>query len=298
MFAHLPQLNGLRVFESAARLGSFKRAAEELHVTPTAVSHQIRALESRLGVALFVREPRSVTLTEDGTRLARSANTALHEVSAAIDELMAPSHVLTVATTPSFAALWLVPKLAEFEKVNPGIQVQLRTDEAVENLLQSHIDVAIRYGEPDGDEEGSEVLSHEWFGAYYKRANLRKRSGRGSLVSRVMLIETHWKNSALPSIGWRQWLARYAPSIHGPRINAFDSELHALQAAMTGEGIVLTSDILASTAVEHGWLEPYQPQRKLPGLCYRLILAPGRRRSRQVVAFRDWLARVLDRSRA
>ncbi len=129
MFASLP-LTALRTFESAARQSSFKAAAEELAVTPTAVSHQIRSLEAWLGVPLFQRLPRKVRLTDCGERLFRSLHGALLEISQSVDTLRPQRSVgnLTVSTTPAFAALWLVPRLGRFYAAHPQINLRLDTN--------------------------------------------------------------------------------------------------------------------------------------------------------------------------
>ena len=129
MFATLP-VTALRAFEAAARLRSFKLAAAELAVTPTAVSHQIKALERQAGFALFDRVPRGVRLTDKGARLFVSVHGALLEVAQTLDALRpAPaSGALTVSTTHSFAALWLVPRLGRFYDAYPQYQLRLNAN--------------------------------------------------------------------------------------------------------------------------------------------------------------------------
>lgn len=297
MFTHLPQLNGFRVFEAAARLNSFKLAAEELNVTPTAVSHQIRGIESTLGVRLFLREPRSVTLTDEGRRLAASVQTALGVLAGAVEDVTGQASTLTVSTTTSFAALWLVPRLPAFRERYPDLEVKVHTGETPEKMeWQTSADLAIRYG-PQRDGTGGKPLSGtESFAAYWNPNNLRKRPGRSSLLARVNLLETRWQNPQLPAIGWEQWLARYAPTTREVRVQSFDTELHALQAAMTGDGIVLASDLLASMAVKHGWLRPYRKESVLPGLSYRIVTSPGRRELPKVQAFCRWVEESMTRS--
>ena len=137
MFSSLP-LTALRTFESAARLSSFKAAAEELAVTPTAVSHQIRGLESWLGVPLFHRLPRSVRLTDGGQRLFGSLHGALLEITQTLDQLrpQRSSGNLTLSTTPAFAALWLIPRLGRFYAEHPEISVRLDTSNTLIDLHQ------------------------------------------------------------------------------------------------------------------------------------------------------------------
>ncbi|MFO6005012.1 LysR family transcriptional regulator, partial [Pseudomonas aeruginosa] len=151
MFASLP-LTALRTFESAARQSSFKAAAEELAVTPTAVSHQIRSLEAWLGVPLFQRLPRKVRLTDCGERLFRSLHGALLEISQSVDTLrpQRSGGNLTVSTTPAFAALWLVPRLGRFYAAHPQINLRLDTNCEVLDLHQdASIDLVIRYSLDD-----------------------------------------------------------------------------------------------------------------------------------------------------
>lgn len=289
MFTHLPPLNSFRVFEAAARLNSFKLAAAELNVTPTAVSHQIRGLESTLGIRLFLREPRSVTLTEEGRRLAASVQAALGVLAGAVEGVTGRASTLTVSTTTSFAALWLVPRLPAFRERHPELEVKVHTGETPERMeWQTGTDLAIRYG-PPRDDDGKPLSGTESFAVFWNPKNLRKRPGNASLISRVDLLETRWQNPQLPAIGWEQWLARYAPRTREVRVQSFDTELHALQAAMTGDGIVLASDLLASMAVKHGWLRPYRKESVLPGLSYRVVTSPGRRELPKVRAFCRWV---------
>ena len=149
MFANLP-VTALRTFESAARLRSFKLAAAELAVTPTAVSHQVKALEQRVGVALFERVPRGVRLTERGASLFAGVHGALLDIAQTLDALRpAPdTGALTVSTTHSFAALWLVPRLGRFHQAYPQYQLRLDASARPVDLLQdASVDVAIRYSQ-------------------------------------------------------------------------------------------------------------------------------------------------------
>src|SRR5688572_2548755 len=148
MFAELP-LTALRSFESAARHLSFKAAAEELHVTPTAISHQIKQLEHTLGLALFDRLPRGVALTGDGRRLFRDLHGALLEIAQSLAALQPQRNTgrLTVTTTASFAALWLIPRIGGFYQQHPDIAVRIDTGAQVVDLQQdASVDLAIRYG--------------------------------------------------------------------------------------------------------------------------------------------------------
>jgi len=146
--AKLPPLGMLRVFEAAARLGSFSAAAEELHVTHSAVSHQIRALEEQLGFALFHREGRGVQLTLVGLELAARVNRALCDIGSAVALLRqrANPRRLTVTTMPSFAARWLAPRLGSFIEQEPDIELNIVTTSAVLDFARDGVDIAIRFG--------------------------------------------------------------------------------------------------------------------------------------------------------
>ena len=283
-------LNSIRVFETAARFGSFKLAAEALHITPTAVSHQIRKLEAQLGTPLFERQVRAVTLTDAGRQLADAARLALRTLDDAIEGIAERQSILTLNTTSSFAAMWLVPRLACFHRLHPDIRIRLQTDEqAISLKRQSGVDVAIRYGlapeEPD-----AEPLMVETFGLFGTKHVIQ------SLVNGnpVTVYETHWKNPQLPEITSKQWFAEFAQQSEPVTTQSFDQELHVIQAAIAGQGLAFVSNLLAETAVKNQWLQPYRPECRLSGFGYYLLgrtdddAAPTK-----VKKFRDWLFKEL-----
>ncbi len=193
MFASLP-LTALRTFESAARQSSFKAAAEELAVTPTAVSHQIRSLEAWLGVPLFQRLPRKVRLTDCGERLFRSLHGALLEISQSVDTLrpQRSGGNLTVSTTPAFAALWLVPRLGRFYAAHPQINLRLDTNCEVLDLHQdASIDLVIRYSLDDYPNFYGLCLFDECFAVYGSPAQVALAGER-----QPTLISVRWHNSS------------------------------------------------------------------------------------------------------
>ncbi|WP_438859909.1 LysR family transcriptional regulator, partial [Achromobacter spanius] len=181
MFTTLP-VTALRTFEAAARLRSFKLASAELAVTPTAVSHQIKLLERQVGVALFDRVPRGVRLTDSGARLFASVHGALLEISQTLDALRPEpaSGALTLSTTHSFAALWLVPRLGRFYQAYPQYQLNLQTGaDAVDLLQDASVDVAVRYSRQRYPALHTAATLPEWFGVYgapTQIAQLEKRT--------------------------------------------------------------------------------------------------------------------------
>src|SRR5881397_2451533 len=148
MTARLPSLNGLRAFEAAARHLSFTQAASELNVTQTAISHQIKRLEEELGVRLFVRQNRALTLTPQAQDYLPGIRAAFNDLRLATDRLKRRDndHVLTVSTLASLAAKWLLPRLSAFQASHPGIDVRITTSTALVDFRNGDVDAAIRYG--------------------------------------------------------------------------------------------------------------------------------------------------------
>ena len=146
--SRLPSLNGLRAFEAAARHLSFTNAATELNVTQTAISHQIKRLEEELGIALFLRQNRALTLTPAGRDYLPGIRAAFQDLRLATDRLLRKDdeHVLTVSTLASFAAKWLLPRLASFQDTHPAIDVRITTSTEMVDFHRDNIDAAIRYG--------------------------------------------------------------------------------------------------------------------------------------------------------
>lgn len=288
MFASLP-LTALRAFESASRLLSFKAAAEELAVTPTAVSHQIRALETWLGVPLFERLPRQVRLTERGERLFHSLHGALLDIAQSVDTLRPQRSVgnLTLSTTPAFAALWLVPRLGRFYSAHPDISLRLDTHCDVVNLQQdASIDLVIRYSASDYPDLFGMCLFDEFFAVYGSPTQV-------ALAERQTpsLISVHWQNCKMFTIAWKDWCAKAGEDwMQSPQLmREYDEEHYALQAAIAGQGLVLASNILVSESVANGLLVPYRPQIRVDGAGYSALCVPGRERHPPVRAFFEWL---------
>lgn len=146
----LPSLDLLKGFEAAARHLSFTKAGEELFLTQSAISRQVQALEAQLGVQLFQRRIRALLLTDEGQRYFKAVRAALDDLRAATLSVRAgrSSAALTVATTVSFASLWLVPRLVRFQSAHPGIQVRLVAENRIQDLERERIDVAVRYCPP------------------------------------------------------------------------------------------------------------------------------------------------------
>lgn len=277
--------SALQVFDAAARHGSFKLAAVELGVSPTAVSHRIRALEARLGFALFVRGTRIIELTDAGRRLAGTTADAFQRIGDTLEGLDAVERRLTVSTTPAFGALWLAPRLTAFETRNPDVEVRIETSTAVVDLARDRrIDLAIRYGK--GEHPGLDTvrLMTENIAAFGSPEYLDRLPG----FPQATLIATDWVSDRLPDIGWELWAARAAVDEVG-RVRMFDQEQQAIQAGLAGQGLVLASSVLVADMLRRGWLRAYQPDIVLEGLTYAAVTTPQHAQTGKVRRFLAWL---------
>ncbi|GAA0694583.1 LysR substrate-binding domain-containing protein [Marinobacterium maritimum] len=292
MFARLPSLSSLRTFEAAARLLSFKSAAHELNVSPTAVSHQIRALEDRLQLCLFERRTRSVELTPEGERLAAAAHKAMHELNETVNELTRQANQLTVGTTASFAALWLVPKLHLFQQQYPGVELNIQAEDQLRDVEQDRrVDMVIRYGCcPQANAEAS-LLGQEALGLFATPAYWQQLS----VHSNPSVLVTSWKNPRLPRPNVQAWLQTIEQMPSAAQIRSFDDENQVIQAALAGQGIALVSRLLVALPLHNGWLtaEPWKGVDNLRGLDYYTLI-PERSASRSTVRqFASWLDATL-----
>ncbi|MEN2393713.1 LysR substrate-binding domain-containing protein [Pseudomonas halotolerans] len=288
MFAKLP-LTALRAFESAARLGGFKAASEELFVTPAAVSHQIKTLEGFLGDLLFDRTTQGVKLTASGERLYSNVHLSFLDMSRSIASLKPPSdsQALRVSTTPAFAALWLIPRLGDFYNKHPEIHVSVEaSNEVVDLLRDSTMDMAIRCGFKDYPELFSKSLMVEEFGVFTQTHWKLEDVG-----SSLKLIDIRWGTPSPASIDWALWCsaAKHEDWLAKAIYRKYNDEHFALQAAISGHGLALASTVLVADYVENGLLIPYRPEIKIPGARYSAVCVPGRERLSPVKDFLDWI---------
>ncbi|PKH87320.1 LysR family transcriptional regulator [Colwellia sp. Bg11-28] len=289
MHSQLPPLNSIRVFDAAARLGSFKKAAEELHVTPTAISHQIKTLEEALGTLLFVRKTRVIELTPEGKLLAETAYNILQQLTNTISEISNTKNIITVSTTSSFAAMWLVPNLSKFNQLYPDIDVAVKTGEQVEDLEKDRrIDLAIRYGTYDNPLKNSILLTTEEIGVYATPNYIKSINLLGS----ANLLETKWDNKNLTEISWHTLFKDNNNHELVYKTRQFTQEHHIIQAALAGQGIALVSSLLVQNAIEQGWLVKYhftENRKKIDGFSYYLVIPEHNLRSKSIMAFKNWV---------
>jgi LysR family glycine cleavage system transcriptional activator len=296
---HLPPLSALRAFEAAARLQSFSKAADELNVTPAAISHQIHALEEDLGVSLFARRNRAVELTASARVLLPGLSEAFAGIQTSVRRLRAHNDTgtLNVTASPSFAGKWLVQRLYRFQEQNPEVDVRISATDAVVDLTRGDFDIAIRYG--TGRYPGLDVellLKNEVFPAcspdllrheppLETPADLRHHALlHDQAVDRDPLVPT-----------WSMWLKAAgvddAPASHGL---SFSTNVLALEAAIAGHGVTLAYSTTAAADIAAGRLVRLF-SLALPDLfAYYIVTAPGALERPKVRAFRAWLRTEAD----
>jgi DNA-binding transcriptional LysR family regulator len=288
VFSHLP-LTALRAFEAAGRLGSFKAAAEELSVTPAAISHQVKTLEAWLGALLFERTGTGVRLTEAGETLYRQTHRSLLDLSQVLKDFCpeSASHTLTLSTTPGLAASWLIPRLGSFHRAWPQFNVRVDTrNETVDLLRDASIDLAIRTTYRHDPNLIHTELMREHF-AVYVAPDLGPVD-----ESNIELIDLSWEIPGTDLVNWKSWCeaAGHQDWLANARLREYDDEHYALSAAIAGHGLVLASNVLVADSLQKGLLKAYRPEITLPGPRYVAVCTPGRERQSPVKEFLAWLA--------
>ena len=284
----LPPLPAIRVFEAAARLGSFTRAAAELGMTQAAVSYQIKLLEERVGTPLFIRKARQVMLTDTGSALAGQATQAFSLLSEAYHAArVGAAGELTISTMQTFASNWLSERLGLFQQAHPEIAVKLQTSNHKNDLTREDIDIGIRVG--TGDWPG--LTTHFLFKAdYTPMLSPRLADSVGGINEPTDLYK-------VPILGhgdpwWTTWFqsagSEYRPELArpGPTLGA---QFYEAVAAIAGQGVAILTTSLYRTHIAEGRL--VQPFKTLgsDGHSYWLVYATGRRNMPKIKLFREWL---------
>ena len=303
MTTHLPPLSALRAFEAAARLKSFTKAADELAVTPAAISHQIHALEADFGVSLFHRRNRQVELTASARLLLPGLSDAFAGIQTAVRRLRAHNDTgtLTVTASPSIAAKWLVLRLHRFQEQWPDIDVRISTSDEIVDLTRGDFDLAIRYG--TGRYPGLAVellMQNEVFPACSPRlleAGPPLRTPEDLRHHALIHDQAVDRDPLAPT--WAMWLK--AAGVTAPPTApglTFSVGYMALDAAIAGHGVVLAYSTIAAADIAAGRLVRLF-SLALPDLfAYYIVTAPGALERPKVKAFRDWLRREADATAA
>ncbi|MDU8946051.1 transcriptional regulator GcvA [Ovoidimarina sediminis] len=286
----LPPLTALRAFEAAARHMSFSGAAQELNVTPAALSFQIKSLEEHLGAPLFRRLNRAVELTEAGRALAPGASDGFAALTAAwrAARRSTETGVITVTAGPAFTAKWLAPRMFKFAVAHPEIELRFSASLRIMDFDRDEIDVAIRFGYSDDDGLFSRPIIREWLTPMMAPELAEKLSSPQDLRE-VTLLHQDDTRFLKPPIDWPAWFRAAglgeAPS-GGPRFSQAD---HAIDAALGGGGAVLGRISLASAALADGQLvAPFDPCITTEAH-YRFVCPAGAETRPQIAAFLEWI---------
>jgi len=292
----LPSSTHLLAFEAVARRRSFALAAQELHVTASAISHQIARLEDQLGVRLFERNAHSVAPSRAGAHYLARIGGALETIAAATEELRSKvSNSLTVNCAPSLASLWLMPRLRSFTRAHPEISLSFRASHTYADFALDQFDIDIRYGNPNWPdmqveplfEEAIVPLASPSFVAEYR------------LSKPAQLLDVPLIQSNVSLVQWPDWFAAHARTLRAPAHYAirFDRAQMALDAATQGLGVALESTMNAAGHIRRGELTAPFGSGKAVTIKGHFAVYPSRNAHRAAVqTFLTWLHQEAVRS--
>jgi LysR family glycine cleavage system transcriptional activator len=287
-------LDAIRGFESAARHLSFTAAAEELCITQSAVSKQVKSLEDALGTALFLRGGKGLSLTPQGRELYEAARASLAQLASAVDRLLAADREsVAVTTTPSFAALWLAPKLAKFQQLEPAIDVRVDASEARVNLEREGMDLAVRlYPVQPGDEGPPPLLQEQ--ALLVAAPGVAARINSAADILSTPLLVYYDPATRFPWMSWPDWYERLGLKQAAQQPCLYFSQYeHVLTAAVQGAGIAIGRTPLVLPLLRSGQLTVVLPGQTVDGLAYRIVTSAHSTGRPAVQKFRDWLEREL-----
>jgi LysR family transcriptional regulator, glycine cleavage system transcriptional activator len=294
------QLAALRGFEAAARHLSFTTAAAELNLTQSSISRQVAALERQLGAPLFVRLTRALELTIPGERLFRIVNQSLIGIDRTVDEIrgVGAAPRVTLSTYASFASLWLVPRLSDFQRAHPGIDIRIDASDRMVDLEADGVDVVVRWLRPGASiPSDARVLMEEEMAVAMSPRLLAEMQARGielkqpSDLSRVPLLTMDETVPSAPYSSWAKWceFAGIPPFERGTGLY-FTFIDQCVQAAVRGQGAALVrSPFLEDLVALNDLVLPFPDLRMRTGYRYFLLVNRQRADLPHVAAFRDWI---------
>ena len=291
--SRLPPLDLLVSFEAVARRGSITLAAAERFITQSAMSRQVRSLEDELGTPLFVRRHRGLTLTDAGRRLFATSSTVLAQLRETIGTIRAPSarELLAVTTTPSFASLWLIPRLPGFTRANPGVDVRLDASFERRDLRREGFDLAVRYatvGSGAGERLFGEAIVPVCSPALCERAEAPLRMP-ADLAQHTLLQVMAGQPGGMP-VEWESWLQALGLAQVQPRSTlTFSNYNEAIAAALAGQGVALGRRPLIDALIARGDLVVPFGQPTETARAYFLVVDATARRRPAVRSLERWL---------
>jgi LysR family glycine cleavage system transcriptional activator len=292
--AILPPLNSLRAFESAGRHLSFSKAADELNVTPGAVSQQIRTLEEFLDIKLFKRLNRAIVLTDTGQLFLPLLAEGFSSISEAVELIRkrrgdAP---LTITSAPSFISKWLIPRLCKFQAIYPDIDVRIDASNRLVDFTREDIDVGIRFGTGEFPDLNTVYLfSFDLIPVCSPDLiDPDKGLSRPNDLRHYTLLHSNYEDVDSSWPDWGMWLATAGvEDIDTGRGIFFNQSEMIMEAALEGQGVALVASVMAAGEIAAGRLiQPFET--RLPvRLCYHMVTTEQKARSEKVTAFRNWL---------
>ncbi|MEP1792981.1 transcriptional regulator GcvA [Parasphingorhabdus sp.] len=297
MSIRLPPLTALRAFDAAARHMSFAKAAEELNVTPAALSFQIKSLEQHLGAPLFHRLNRAVELTSAGEALSQGAAEGFQTLATAwrAAQRTQDTQTLTITAGPAFTAKWLAPRLYDFAQAHPEIELRFAASLQRMDLSRDNVDVAIRFGNTSTPELYSLPLADEWI-VPVMTPTLAAAYPTVESLQKAPIIFDDSISFLSPPIGWPQWFeamnAPFTPT-QGPRFSQAD---HALDAALAGVGIVLGRRALVIKDLAEGRLVAPFPTALTTSAGFSFLCLKGMENRPQIAIFRDWILAEIEKT--
>lgn len=292
MAYRLPPLKSLRLFEAAGRHSSFKKAASELGLTPSAVSHGIQALEDWLGAALFARDGNALALTEAGRAYLPQIRDALERIARASDGVPGrrSNGRLSVSAAPFFGVRWLAPNLGGFAVAHPGIEITLDTEQRAVEFPRDGIDVAIRLGRGDWPDLVATSLFDEWLVPVCAPAMAAEIRGFADLdrfsAIHVVTARDDWAS-------WRALAGAPPPSAEAPPARRLDTIAPAMEAAASGAGIAIGRLPLIRADLDSGRLVPVLGPPRKGASGYWLVSTREAMARPEVAAFRGWIKATL-----
>ncbi len=291
-------LNGFRAFEATARHMSFQKAADELCVTSTAISHQIRQLEEFLGVALFKRRPRPITLTDSGADLFPAVQSALDALEDVVTSIQPGSNrqQLTVSMTNAFATHWLLPRLSRFHEQHPDIAINVHASESIVALDTGEIDCAIRYVDELPQDLVCSPLFRDKYFPVCKSSLIDEHPPLTDLqeLCQKNLLHFEWKQRGANNSTWGLWFNCIGKQLNLPTECKSEEGVHfseetlAIQAAMQGQGVALCSTLMTANFIKNNQLA-VAFDFSIPGYLSALVYPPSARKRDSIALFREWI---------
>ncbi len=288
----------LRALEAVARHLNFRAAAEEMSLTQSAVSRQIQSLEDDVGVSLFLRHTRAVELTSAGAQLLRAVVPSLERIDSAVRMIRqsAGRKSVAISTWASFASMWLIPRLEDFQRTHPDIDIRIDATDTPVDLDTTDVDLALRYSAPANLPAQAQRLFGEQLTPVLSPWLLKSgpRLEKAQDLAQFALVESgdaHHRSHYTELLTWQRWLTAQGLGRFEPkRWLSFNYAHQIAQAALTGQGVALVrTPLIAESLASGDLIEPFPGSRLDSPLAYWLIVGPRNAARPEVLAFCDWL---------